>query len=175
MILNNVKVKWARVGDNPATKYASDETEWTVDCIVTPEQSKEWVKKGFAQKERFDPETNEPFVKIKRNTHFNKKNPVTGSMEKMEISAPFVKDKYGDNMSKINIGNGSSCNVQYMERPWEYAGKTGITATLVGVQVLELEEYEGSSGGDEFTYAERPTNTITETADTSDDDENIPF
>ena len=62
-----------------------------------------------------------------------------------------------------------------MERPWEYAGKTGITATLVGVQVLELEEYEGSSGGDEFTYAERPTNTITETADTSDDDENIPF
>ena len=175
MILNNVKVKWARVGRNPATKYASDETEWTVDCVVTSEQSKEWVKKGFAQKERFDPETNEPFVKIKRNTHFNKKNPVTGSMEKMEISAPFVKDKYGDNLGETNIGNGSVCNVQYMERPWEYAGKTGITATLVGVQVMELEEYEGGGSGDEFTYAERPTATITDTIETDDSDENIPF
>ena len=45
MILNNVKVKWARVGSNPANKYASEDTEWTVDCSVTPEQSKEWVAK----------------------------------------------------------------------------------------------------------------------------------
>ena len=59
-----------------------------------------------------------------------------------------------------------------MERPWEYAGKTGITATLVGVQVMTLEEYEGGGSGDEFTYAERPTATITET---DDSDENIPF
>ena len=79
MILNNVKVKWARVGSNPAQKYASEDTEWTVDCHVTAEQSKEWVAKGFAQKERFDPEDGTPFVKIKRNTHFNKKNPVTGT------------------------------------------------------------------------------------------------
>jgi hypothetical protein len=172
MILNNVKVKWARVGDNPAQKYASEDTEWTVDCHVTPEQSKEWVAKGFAQKERFDPEDGTPFVKIKRNTHFNKKNPVTGIMEKMAISAPFVKDKYGDNLGDMAIGNGSLCNVQYMERPWEYAGKSGVTATLVGVQVMELVEYEGGAGGDEFTYLERPTAEITET---DDDDENIPF
>ena len=172
MILENVKVKWARVGSNPATKYASDETEWTVDCDVSAEQSKEWVTKGFAQKERFDPESGVPFVKIKRNTHFNKKNPVSGAMEKNEISPPFVKDKYGDNLGDTNIGNGSVCNVQYMERPWEYAGKTGITATLVGVQVMTLEEYEGGGSGDEFTYAERPTATITET---DDSDENIPF
>ena len=60
-----------------------------------------------------------------------------------------------------------------MERPWEYAGKSGVTATLVGVQVMELVEYEGGAGGDEFTYLERPTAEITETVD--DDDENIPF
>ena len=73
-------------------------------------------------------------------------------------------------MGETNIGNGSVCNVQYMERPWEYAGKTGITATLVGVQVMELVEYEGSAGGDEFTYLERPTAEITDEAD-----ENVPF
>ena len=48
-------------------------------------------------------------------------------------------------------------------------GKTGITATLVGVQVMELVEYEGS-GSDEFTYLERPTAELTE-----DSDEDIPF
>jgi hypothetical protein len=90
----------------------------------------------------------------------------------MEISEPFVKDKYGDNLGDTAIGNGSVCNVQYMERPWEYAGKTGVTATLVGLQVMELVEYEGTGGGDEFTYLERPTAAITETDEA---DENIPF
>jgi hypothetical protein len=37
---------------------------------------------------------------------------------------------------------------------------------------MELVEYEGGAGGDEFTYLERPTAAITETAE---DDENIPF
>lgn len=172
MILKETKVKWARLGNNPNTKYASDETEWSVDCALTPEQSKDWVAKGFAQKERFDPEDGTAFCKVKRNTHFNKKNPVTGQMEKNEISAPFVKDKYGDTMDATIIGNGSICNVQYMERAWEYAGKTGVTATLVGVQVVELVEYTGSTGSDEFTYVERPTVEIT---DTSEDDEDVPF
>ena len=35
MILSNVKVKWAKVGSNPGTKYASDETEWSIDCQLT--------------------------------------------------------------------------------------------------------------------------------------------
>jgi len=171
MILSNVKVKWAKVGSNPGTKYASDETEWSIDCQLTEEQSKDWVAKGYAQKERFDPEDGTPFCKIKRNTHFNKKNPVTGTMEKLEITPPFVKDKYGESLIDIMIGNGSVCNVQFMERPWEYAGKSGITATLVGVQVMDLVEYSGGLG-DEFTYIEKPTAEITET---ETDEDKVPF
>ena len=172
MILNNVKVKWARVGDNPATKYASDETEWTVDCIVTPEQSRDWVARGLAQKERFDPETGAPFVKIKRNTHFVKKNPVTGVMEKSSLTPPDVTNKYGEDMAETNIGNGSVCNVKYTERKWEFEKKTGVSPTLVGVQVMELEEYEKPDDGEGFTYIERP---IVQMADTDSSDENIPF
>jgi len=169
MILNNVRIKWARLGDNPGTKFASEETEWSVDCQLTEEQSKDWVAKGYAMKERFDKEDETPFCKIKRNTHFMKKNPITGDMDKMEISQPFVKDKYGDDMDHSIIGNGSVCNVQYMERPWEYSGRKGITATLVGVQVMELVEYHGNSTNDEFTYIEKPTAEITE------QDEDVPF
>lgn len=170
MILKNVKVKWPRLGDNPGTKYASEETEWSVDCFPTPEESKEWVKSEFAQKERFDAESGLPFVKIKRNTHYNKKNPVTGVMEKASISPPFVKDQYGDPMDPSIIGNGSVCNVQYNIRDWEYSGRSGKSPTLVGVQVVKLEEYSGGNASDEFTYAVRPTADIVE-----EDDEDVPF
>jgi hypothetical protein len=169
MILKNVKIKWPRLGDNPGTKYASDETEWSVDCYPTSEESKQWVVDGYAQKERFDNESGEPFVKIKRNTHFNKKNPVTGTMDKNPISPPFVKDQYGDEMDPSNIGNGSVCNVQYMVRDWEYAGRSGKSPTLVGVQVVKLEEYSGGGTSDEFTYTARPTVEIDEM------DEDVPF
>ena len=88
-----------------------------------------------------------------------------------EISQPFIKDKYGDDLGDTAIGNGSVCNVQFMERPWEYAGKSGITATLVGVQVMDLVEYSGGLG-DEFTYVEKPTAEITET---ETDEDKVPF
>jgi hypothetical protein len=168
MILNNVRVKWAKLGDNPGTKYGSDETEWTIDCHLSEEQSKDWVAKGYAQKERFDKEDGTPICKIKRNTHFMKKNPITGAMEQLELSPPFVKDKYGDDMDHSIIGNGSVCNVQFIERPWEYSGRKGISPTLVGVQVMELVEYHGGGINDEFTYEEKPITEITE-------EEDVPF
>ena len=170
MILKNVKIKWPRLGDNPGTKYASDETEWSVDAYLSADDSKQWVADGYAQKERFDNETGLPYVKIKRNTHFNKKNPVSGVMEKSPISPPFVKDQYGDEMNQSIIGNGSVCNIQYMVRDWEYAGRSGKAPTLVGVQVVTLEEYSGGGTADEFTYAAKPTVDIVE-----EDDEDVPF
>jgi regulator of RNase E activity RraB len=58
-----------------------------------------------------------------------------------------------------------------VERPWEFGDKSGITATLKGVQVMELVEYSGGVYDDEFTYVEKPTAEITET----EDEEDIPF
>jgi hypothetical protein len=169
MLLKDVKINWPRLGSNPGTKYASDETEWSVDCEVKEDESREWVKNGYAMKERFNPESSKPYVKVKRNTHYNKKNVSTGVMEKHEISAPFVKDKYGDEMDPSNIGNGSVCNVQYMIREWEYQGKKGKTPTLVGIQVTDLVEYSGAAPTDEFSYEARPEVTI------GADEEHLPF
>ena len=168
MLLKNVKINWPRLGDNPGTKYASDETEWSVDCEVEDDVSRTWIKDGLAQKEKFNKENGKPFIKIKRNTHFNKKNPVSGVMEKHEISVPFVKDKYGDEMDASIIGNGSVCNIQYIVRDWEYQGRKGQSPTLVGVQVLDLVEYAGAAPSDEFSYELRPTVTISE-------EEEVPF
>jgi hypothetical protein len=90
-------------------------------------------------------------------------------MEKSPISPPFVKDQYGDLMDQSIIGNGSVCNIQYNIRDWKYADRTGKSPTLVGVQVVTLEEYSGAAT-DEFTYAAKPTVDIIE-----EDDEDVPF
>jgi len=172
MLLKNVKINWPRLGSNPGTKYGSEDTEWSIDCEVTEDESKEWIKKGYAMKERFNPESSNPFVKLKRNTHYNKKNITTGVIEKFEITPPFVKDKYGDKKDPTNIGNGSICNVQYMIRDWVYEGQKGKTPTLVGVQVIDLVEYTGAEQNDEFSYETRPEVTI---EDEDEEDEHLPF
>ena len=55
------------------------------------------------------------------------------------------------------VGNGSKVAVKYFVREWEYAGKSGTTADLKAVQVLEHIAYgdgedfdivESSVGGD---------------------------
>ena len=87
------------------------------------------------------------------------------------MPAPKVVDKYGEPHSPDNIGNESLCNVQGRVRKWDFHNKSGVSFDLVGVQVLELNEY--SEGGVvEFNYEERKE---VELASTDDGDENIPF
>jgi len=46
------------------------------------------------------------------------------------------------------IGNGSLVNLQVNVFDWEFAGKTGKSLDFVGIQVLDLVEFSGTS--DEF-------------------------
>lgn len=39
------------------------------------------------------------------------------------------------------VGNGSTVNVQYRPFAWTFGNKKGISADLIGIQVLELNEY----------------------------------
>jgi len=50
------------------------------------------------------------------------------------------------------IGNGSLVNLQVNPFDWEFAGKTGRSLDFVGIQVLELVEFSGTS--DEFEASE---------------------
>ena len=34
MIFENVKVQWAKLGDNAGNKYMSEDKEWSVDVVV---------------------------------------------------------------------------------------------------------------------------------------------
>ena len=160
MLLKNVKVMWSKIGSNPDSNYNEDGHEWTIDCLLSPEQVAELSNKGIESK--IDPE-GKAFVRLKRPTTYAKSGD--------PMPAPKVVDAYGQPHNPDNIGNESVCNVQGRIREWEYKKKAGVSFDLVAVQVMELNEYSSESSV-EFEYVERKE---VELAATDDGDENIPF
>ena len=55
--------------------------------------------------------------------------------------APKVVDSQNNLWDKKLIGNGSVITVKALPYEWHYAGKSGISADLAAVQVVELVEY----------------------------------
>ena len=56
-------------------------------------------------------------------------------------AAPFVKDSQNNPWNGKLIANGSTVNVKAIPFDWSYAGKTGISADLSAVQVVDFIEY----------------------------------
>ena len=65
------------------------------------------------------------------------------------------------------IANGSVVNVKAVPFEWTYAGKSGISADLAAVQVIDFIEYTGGDGSD---FEVVPGGYVTETVE-----EDIPF
>ena len=76
------------------------------------------------------------FVTIKRKLY--KKN---GD----ERPAPTVKDSANNSWNDQLIGNGSQVNVKFSTYDWTYAGKSGVGADLMAVQVVDLVPYGNTS------------------------------
>ena len=76
------------------------------------------------------------FVTIKRKLY--KKN---GD----ERPAPTVKDSANNSWNDQLIGNGSQVNVKFATYDWTYAGKSGVGADLMAVQVVDLVPYGNSN------------------------------
>lgn len=80
----------------------------------------------------------------------------------------------------IEVGNGSTGKVSFVERSWEYKGKTGLSLDLTGIQVevlvpyvaktaANVNEFEFEEGElDEFGYSEEDKGA-SEDSDTSED------
>ena len=59
---------------------------------------------------------------------------------------PIVKDSQNNLWGGKLIANGSTVNVKAIPFKWEYAGKSGVSADLAAVQVVDFIEY--NEGGD---------------------------
>jgi hypothetical protein len=145
MLLNNVKLMWCKVGSNAGTKYGSEEKEWSVDCICSDEQSKNWVESQHATKERVT-DDGEKFIKLTKNLVKRDGNPAQSIK---------VIDKHGKDVDPLIVGNGSKANVQYTTFEWEMAGRSGVKAILTALQITDLVEYSGH-GTSEFEIEEQP-------------------
>ena len=158
MILENVKVMWAKLGDNAGNKYMSEEKEWSIDVVLDDDKASKWTEAGISPKvkEKDGLKT----VTIRKDCVYAK----SGDPQK----APMVFDKFGKPLDVL-IGNDSVANVQFSVREWEFQGKKGKTAKLVAVQILDLVEFAGGGDSVEFTFAEEPI------ADLSVEDDNVPF
>ena len=56
-------------------------------------------------------------------------------------SAPFVKDSQNNPWNGKLIANGSTVNLKATPYEWNYAGKSGVSADLAAVQVVDFIEY----------------------------------
>lgn len=125
MILNNAKVKWAKL-------IQPDEMsgKWSIDLYLTAEQLEAVKAEGI------EPKTDKegtPFIYAARKPKSNKGT---------EIPPPRVVDMERKPF-KGAIGNGSVCNVIVSFYDWTFQKKTGRGVWLEAVQVVDLKEYAG--------------------------------
>ena len=138
-VLSNVKCRWASVVQ-PNTKF---EPVWEIEAILDAEQAAMFTKEGATVKT--DDDGNKT-LRFKRKVSGNKRDGGT-----YENTPPPVVDMLKQPFDQL-IGNGSTVNISYALRPWEMMGKSGISADLKAVQVVDLVAYSGGGGSpvDEF-------------------------
>ena len=125
-------VKWASI-TTPNTKF---EPVYTIDLIVDEKIANDFASRGHKVKQHDEG----PALVIKRKVHGP--NGITRP-------APRLLDKDKQEIN-VAVGNGSKVRVQCSEYEWEYAGKSGKSLDLQGVQVVELVEYKAEDGSEFF-------------------------
>jgi hypothetical protein len=162
-VLKNVELQWARLG-TPEKKYMSEETQWSVNALVSDKQSRKYLKDKLITKERWIEVNGEDqaIIGFRRDTHYKKSGDARTPVR--------VVDAYGQDVDANIIGNGSKANIQYSVRDWEFQGRKGRSMELLAVQITELVEYKSlQSAGNEFEFIDRKKVDIDE-VDLSDDE-----
>ena len=148
MTLISGKAYWASI-TAPNTTF---EPCWTIDVTLDEENYEKVIADGVPVKNKSDDRGN--FVTVKRKVD-GKHGPNT---------APELVDAQRQPMFNTLIGNGSDVNVLYRPYDWTHKQKSGRSADLQKVQVVNLIAYE-SDDSEDFE--------VLESGYTSDDD--IPF
>lgn len=171
-VLKNVVLAYVKI-QQPAQKFETEgpqNTEWSVDCVISKEQAKAWKKqfkkqppKEFDNKEfkdvfkidpPFEDQDTQYVVKIKKDTHYKDKE--TGRLTKFDPKYRCkVYEKIGENkgnpllkdITKTKlISNGSEGVVMYDV----VSNKFGTFAKLKAVRVDKLIEYQAADNVDEL-------------------------
>ena len=148
MPILNGKAYWASVV-SPNTTFDADGV-YSVDLAVDAENKKKAEADGLSIKNKGDERGD--FVTIKR-----KAKRKDGSANK----APDVMDGMKRPLQNTLIGNGSDVNVLYKTYEWNHkpTGRSGTSADLQAVQVVNLIPYEGT-GSSANAFEEVPEGKV---------------
>jgi len=123
MAVVNGTAYWAHI-QKPNTRF---DPVYSIDLIVTPEVAQSLEQDGLTVKE-----DDRGLVCVFKRKAFDKSG--------KPRPAPAVVDAKKQTFTGA-VGNGSVVNVQYRPYEWTFGNKKGVSADLIGVQVLELNEY----------------------------------
>lgn len=154
-VLNNVTFAYVKV-QNPVLKYQSQDSEYTVDCVVSKADAKAWNKaypkqkakevenEEFTTKFKMDlpfPDQDEQFVIKMKKPHIKNGK----MMDERYRPRVFLADANGGEPSDITFtvlpANGSKGKVAYNERSNDF----GTFAGLDSILIEELIEYKSSA------------------------------
>ena len=96
-ILNNITFAYVKI-QNPVLKYQSTDSEYTVDCVVSKAEAKEWNKAFPKQK-----------AKVVENDEFTEKF-------KIELPFPEQDEQFVIKLKKPNVKNGKQLDERYRPR-----------------------------------------------------------
>ena len=158
MPILNGKAYWASVV-TPNTTFDEDGV-YSVDIAVDSDNKKLAEAEGLSIKNKGDDRGD--FVTIKRKAKRKDGNP---------NKAPDVMDGMKRPLQNTLIGNGSDVNVLYKTYEWTHkpTGRSGKSADLQAIQVINLVAYEGgSSTASEFEEIPSASNADTSTSEVAE-------
>ena len=153
MPILNGKAYWASVV-SPNTTFDEDGV-YSVDIAVDSSNKKLAEAEGLSIKNKGDERGD--FVTIKRKAKRKDGNP---------NKAPDVMDGMKRPLQNTLIGNGSDVNVLFKTYEWNHkpTGRTGKSADLQAVQVVNLIAYEGSNSASSAFKEVPEGNVVTSTS-----------
>ena len=115
----------------PNTKF---DPVWSIQVEVNDDNREVVEKSGLNIANKGDERGD--FVTIKRKVH---------RKDGTQRNAPLVMDSQNNRWNNDKkIANGSTVNVKAIPYEWDYAGKSGISADLAAVQIVDFIEYSGN-------------------------------
>tara|TARA_R100001509_G_scaffold161275_1_gene130250 strand:- start:82 stop:543 length:462 start_codon:yes stop_codon:yes gene_type:complete len=115
----------------PNTKF---DPVWSIQVEVNDDNREVVEKSGLKVANKGDERGD--FVTIKRKVH---------RKDGTQRNAPLVMDSQNNRWNNDKkIANGSTVNVKAIPYEWDYAGKSGISADLAAVQIVDFIEYSGN-------------------------------
>ena len=115
----------------PNTKF---DPVWSIQVEINDDNREVVEKSGLKVANKGDERGD--FVTIKRKVH---------RKDGTERTAPLVMDSQNNRWNNDKkIANGSTVNVKAIPSEWDYAGKSGISADLAAIQIVDFIEYAGN-------------------------------